>query len=134
VPDAEPASILDASALIAFLHNEPGAEAVVDAITATAAVSVVNWAETLSKVAADGDDPRQVADSLQTSDSPLVLEPLTDADCVEIARLRPLTKAHGLSLADRACLALAKRLEIPVVTADRDWADLNLGTTVQLIR
>jgi ribonuclease VapC len=134
VPDAEPASILDASALIAFLHNEPGAEAVVDAITATAAVSVVNWAETLSKVAADGDDPQQVADSLQTSDSPLILEPLTDADCVEIARLRPLTKAHGLSLADRACLALAKRLEIPVVTADRDWADLNLGTTVQLIR
>ena len=134
MPDAEPASILDASALIAFLHNEPGAEAVVDAITATAAVSVVNWAETLSKVAADGDDPQQVADSLQTSDSPLILEPLTDADCVEIARLRPLTKAHGLSLADRACLALAKRLEIPVVTADRDWADLNLGTTVQLIR
>jgi ribonuclease VapC len=134
VPDAEPASILDASALIAFLHNEPGAEAVVHAITATAAVSVVNWAETLSKVAADGDDPQQVADSLQTSDSPLILEPLTDADCVEIARLRPLTKAHGLSLADRACLALAKRLEIPVVTADRDWADLNLGTTVQLIR
>jgi ribonuclease VapC len=134
VPDAEPASILDASALIAFLHNEPGAEAVVDAITATAAISVVNWAETLSKVAADGDDPQQVADSLQTSDSPLILEPLTDADCVEIARLRPLTKAHGLSIADRACLALAKRLEIPVVTADRDWADLNLGTTVQLIR
>jgi ribonuclease VapC len=134
VPDAEPASILDASALIAFLHNEPGAEAVVDAITATAAVSVVNWAETLSKVAADGDDPQHVADSLQTSDSPLILEPLTDADCVEIARLRPLTKAHGLSLADRACLALAKRLEIPVVTADRDWADLNLGATVQLIR
>jgi ribonuclease VapC len=134
VPDAEPGSILDASALIAFLHNEPGAEAVVDAITATAAVSVVNWAETLSKVAADGDDPQQVADSLQTSDSPLILEPLTDADCVEIARLRPLTKAHGLSLADRACLALAKRLEIPVVTADRAWADLNLGTTVQLIR
>jgi ribonuclease VapC len=134
VPDAEPGSILDASALIAFLHNEPGAEAVVDAITATAAVSVVNWAETLSKVAADGDDPQQVADSLQTSDSPLILEPLTDGDCVEIARLRPLTKAHGLSLADRACLALAKRLEIPVVTADRAWADLNLGTTVQLIR
>jgi ribonuclease VapC len=85
-------------------------------------------------VAADGDDPQQVADSLQTSDSPLILEPLTDADCVEIARLRPLTKAHGLSLADRACLALARRLEIPVVTADRDWADLNLGTTIQLIR
>jgi PIN domain nuclease of toxin-antitoxin system len=45
-----------------------------------------------------------------------------------------LTKAHGLSLADRACLALAKRLDLPVVTADRDWAGLDLGITVQLIR
>jgi ribonuclease VapC len=102
VPDAEPASILDASALIALLHDEPGTDAVVDAITATAAVSVVNWAETLSKVAADGADPQQVADSFQASNCPLLLEPLTDADCIEIARLRPLTKARGLSLADRA--------------------------------
>jgi ribonuclease VapC len=129
VPDAEPASILDASALIAYLHDESGADAVVDAITAGAAVSVVNWAEALSKVAADGDDPQQVSDTLQTSASPLLLQPLTDADCVEIARLRPLTKAHGLSLADRACLALAKRLNIPVVTADREWADLGLGVS-----
>ncbi len=134
MPNPEPASILDASALIAYLHDEPGSEAVVDAITDTAAISVVNWAETLSKVAADGGDPQQIADSLQASDSPLILEALTDADCVEIARLRPLTKAHGLSLADRACLALAKRLDIPVVTADRNWRDLNLGITVQLIR
>lgn len=134
MPDAEPASILDASALIAYLHDEPGADAVVEAITQVAAVSVVNWAEALSKVAADGNDPQQVADSFQTSNSPLLLEPLTDADCIEIARLRPLTKAHGLSLADRACLALAKRLEIPVITADRDWADLTLGINVQLIR
>ncbi len=45
MPDAEPASILDASALIAYLHDEPGADAVVDAITETAAISVVNWAD-----------------------------------------------------------------------------------------
>lgn len=63
-----------------------------------------------------------------------ILEPLTDADCIEIALLRPLTKARGLSLADRACLALARRLNVPVVTADREWADLNLGVIVQLIR
>jgi PIN domain nuclease of toxin-antitoxin system len=134
VPDAEPASILDASALIALLHDEPGSDAVVDAIAAIAAISVVNWAEALSKVAADGDDPARVAQSVQTSESPLLLEPLTEADCVEIARLRPLTKAHGLSLADRACLALAKRLSIPVLTADRSWADLELGANVELIR
>lgn len=134
MPEAEPASILDASALIAYLHDEPGADAVVDAITAGAAVSVVNWAEALSKVATDGDDPQLVAERLQASDSPLFLEPLTDADCIEIARLRPLTKARGLSLADRACLALSKRLNIPIVTADREWADLQVGVSVQLIR
>ena len=131
MPDAEPASILDASALIAFLHDEPGADAVLDAINHTAAVSVVNWAEALSKVAADGDDPQAVATGFEGT---LTLEPLTETDCIEIALLRPLTKASGLSLADRACLALAKRLDIPVLTADRDWADLNLGITVQLIR
>jgi len=131
VPDAEPASILDASALIAFLHDEPGSNAVVDAIAYTAAVSMVNWAEALSKVAADGADPQAVATAFEGT---LILEPLTETDCIEIARLRPLTKAHGLSLADRACLALAKRLDLPVLTADRDWADLTLGIAVQLIR
>lgn len=134
MPGDEPASILDASALIAFLHDEPGADAVVDALAATAAISIVNWAETLSKVAADGDDPQQVADSLQSDDAPLQLEPLTEADCITIARLRPLTKTRGLSLADRACLALAQRLDVPVFTADREWANLGLGVRVQLIR
>ena len=89
MPDAEPGSILDASALIAFLHDEPGSDAVLDAVAQTAAVSVVNWAEALSKVAADGDDPQQVAAAFEDT---LILEPLTETDCLEIARLRPLTK------------------------------------------
>lgn len=131
MPDAEPASILDASALIAFLHDEPGSDQTLEAIARTAAVSVVNWAETLSKIASDGSDPQQVVAAFEGT---LILEPLIETDCLEIARLRPLTKAHGLSLADRACLALAKRLDLPVITADRDWADLDLGITVQLIR
>lgn len=134
MPGDQPASILDASALIAFLHDEPGTDAVVAALATSAAMSVVNWAEALSKIAADGSDPQQVADSLQSNDSPLQLEPLTEADCVAIARLRPLTRAHGLSLADRACLALAQRLDLPVVTADREWTNLALGIRVQLIR
>jgi ribonuclease VapC len=48
--------------------------------------------------------------------------------------MRPLTKAQGLSLADRACLALARRLDIPVITADREWAGLDLDITIRLIR
>ena len=95
MPDAEP--VVDPRRLSA--HRVPARRArlrrSLDAITETAALSVVNWAETLSKLAADGGDPQQIADSLHTSDSPLILEPLTDADCVEIARLRPLTKHAG---------------------------------------
>jgi len=131
VPEAEPASILDASALIALLHAEPGSDAVLNAIADGAAMSVVNWAETLSQVAADGDDPQTVATAF---DGMFTREQLTDVDCIEFARLRPLTRRRGLSLADRACLALGARLGIPVLTSDRDWADLHIGITVQLIR
>lgn len=59
-----------------------------------------------------------------------MVEPLTEADCVEVARLRPMT----LSLADRACLALAKRLAVPVLTADRTWTQADLEVAVRLIR
>jgi ribonuclease VapC len=53
---------------------------------------------------------------------------------VVIARLRPLTRAQGLSLGDRACLATGLRLGRPVITADRSWAALDVGVTIQLIR
>lgn len=62
------------------------------------------------------------------------VKPVTDADCVAAARLRSATKEKGLSLADRACLALAGRLDVPAVTVDRDWADVELGAEIQLIR
>lgn len=131
------ASVLDASALLALVHDEPGAERVVDAIADCAAVSVVNLAETLSKLADAGKDPdearRELLDVAEDQHA-LVVEPLTDADCVEIARLRLTTRTLGLSLADRACVALAKRLAVPVLTADRTWAQAQLEVTVSLIR
>lgn len=64
----------------------------------------------------------------------LSIEPMTDADCVEVARLRPLTVKQGLSLADRACLVLAERLGVPALTTDRVWADADVAVEVQLIR
>jgi ribonuclease VapC len=105
--------VLDAPAVMALLHDEEGASAVVGAI-AGATISVVNWAEALSNVAADGDDPREVAERLSVTGEEAVIwiEALTAADCMEVARLRPVTKAHGLSLADRACLVLAERLGV----------------------
>jgi ribonuclease VapC len=64
----------------------------------------------------------------------LTIEGMTAADCVEVARLRSTTMRQGLSLADRACLALAARLGVPALTTDRAWADAGVDVEVQLIR
>lgn len=128
-----PASVLDASAVLALLNNEAGAEIVTDAIAEGAAISVVNWAEVLSKMAERGADPAAVAAELRRAEGSrraLTIEPLIAADCVAIAQLRPLTKRQGLSLADRACLVLAERLGVAALTTDTDWTgvrDLNIS-------
>lgn len=96
-----------------------------------AAISVANWSEVLSKAAMAGDDPHRLADDLRDA---VIIEPITEADCVEIAKLRPITKAQGLSLADRACLVLAARLGVPALTTDRTWAQANVAAEVKLIR
>lgn len=133
-----PASVLDASAALALLNDEDGGEVVSNAIADGAAISVVNLAEVLSKVAERGGDPAEAAAELRKAEGAkraLMIEPLTAADCVAVARLRPITKQRGLSLADRACLALAERLGIPALTTDEAWADVpDLDIEVQLIR
>lgn len=130
-------TVLDASAFLAYLRDEPGAEAVADAVAGGAAISTVNLAEVLSRAADRGADPRRLAHRLTERgllDGAIAVEPLTTADAVEIARLRPLTRDHGLSLGDRACLALATRLQAPAVTADTAWSDLDLDVVLRLIR
>jgi ribonuclease VapC len=131
------ASVLDASALMAHLNDEVGAEVVRQALNERAAISAFNWAEVLTKVAERGGDPELVAGELTAAGllgDALVIEAVTEADCVEIARLRPVTIGQGLSLADRACLALAARLGVPALTADGVWAQADVGAEVQLIR
>ena len=137
VAESGPASVLDASALMAVLHAEKGASIVIEAIGEGAAVSVVNWAEVLSKLAEAGKDPEVAAAELRRAEGSrraLSIEPLTAADCVAVARLRPVTRRQGLSLADRACLALAERLDVPAVTADRKWLEADVAAEIQLIR
>ncbi len=129
--NGEAASVLDASALLALLNGEDGAPMVREAMLLGAAISVANWVEVLSKAAEVGEDPRQLAEDRRDA---LTVEPLTEADCVEIARLRPLTMAQGLSIADRACLVLAARLGVPALTADRAWTRANAVGEVRLIR
>jgi PIN domain nuclease of toxin-antitoxin system len=122
---------------MALIHKENGQSAVAAALAGRSAISVVNWAEVLSKVAERGGDP--VALELDYRESgfigrTLVIEGMTEADCVQVARLRPLTIRQGLSLADRACLALAARLGVPTLTTDRSWAEAEIEAEVQLIR
>ncbi len=135
-PDG-PHSVLDASALLAFIQDERGASVVADALAGTAAISVVNWAEVLSKVAENGGDAGELATGLRDhgfAGELLAIEPMTEADCLTVAWMRPATRTAGLSLADRTCLALARRLGLPVLTADRSWSDLGVGVDVRLIR
>jgi PIN domain nuclease of toxin-antitoxin system len=131
------AAVLDASAFLAYLRDEPGADDVADAIADGAAISTANLAEVLSRAADRGADPQRLARQLTERgllDGAIAVEPLVTADAVEIARLRPLTRERGLSLGDRACLALAKRLDLPAVTADTAWSRLELRIEVRHIR
>ena len=121
-------AVLDASALLAYLNDEPGAEAVEEALGFGTRVGAVNWAEVLSKVAEKGGDPRLLEDRLERSGvlgQALRVMPLTREDALIIGELRPLTKEAGLSLADRACLALSIRLSLPALTTDRVWKNLD---------
>ncbi len=97
----------------------------------------MNWAEVLSKVAERGMDPAAAAADLRRAEGSrraLTVEPLTAADCVEVARLRLLTKRQGLSLGDRACLVLAARLGVPAFTTDRAWANADVEAEVRIVR
>lgn len=130
-------SVLDASALLAYLRDELGAEAVSDAIAEGTAISTVNLSEVLSRVADRGEDPvrlaRQMADR-GLLDGAVTVEPFTATDAVEVARLRSITRKQGLSLGGRACIALASRLDLPALTADTAWSRLDLPVQIHQIR
>jgi ribonuclease VapC len=96
--------VLDASALIALFHQEPGSDKVAQAIEDGAVISTLNLSEVASELA------------------------------YKVGFLRPLTKSAGLSLGGRACLALAQHLNLPALTTDRVWKDLIPEINVQVIR
>jgi len=121
---------IDASALLALLFAEPGAEIVADTIAEGAAISAVNLSEVATVLVRHKRKPEQILDPVREQ---LSVEPFTDADALAAAALYPKTTRKGLSLGDRSCLALAQRLAAPAVTAEHVWAELNL-VEVQLIR
>jgi len=129
--------VLDASALLAYLNDEAGADVVEEALLRGSAISAVNLAEVLSKLAEVGEDPQDVTANLRGRGllgGNLVVSPLGEQDAVVIARLHRGTRAHGLSLGDRACLGLALRLKVPALTADRAWLRLKVAVKIEPIR
>jgi ribonuclease VapC len=122
-------SVLDASAVLAWLQSEPGTD-LVDPLLTDAAISAVNWSEILQKVGQKGKSVYETADLLKALG--LEVEPLTEEDAVTAAELWSM--ASSLSLADRCCLALARRLQVSAVTAERSWAGLPLAAKIMVIR
>jgi ribonuclease VapC len=131
-------AVLDASALLAFLRDEPGAANVAKELEKGAYINVVNWAEVLSKLSELGVDCEKLIDTLQKQGilgGALVIAALSEEDALNIGKLRPITKQRGLSLGDRACLALAGRMKARAITADQGWKDLGLtNVKVEIIR
>lgn len=122
---------LDASALLAFLFSEPGHDRVAPHIAA-ACISAVNFSEVLGRFARDGHDTTIAAQRLRATGMEIV--PFDADAAATAAALRPKTDRLGLSLGDRACLALAVARGIPVLTADRAWSRLRLPVEIHVIR
>jgi ribonuclease VapC len=129
---SKPGVVLDASALLAYLQRERGHEAV-EPVLENSALSAVNLSEVLQKAMAAGVS----TDGLETDLEAVGVRVYAfDAeDAADAALLWTRTRKLGLSLGDRACLALAKRLHAPAYTADRAWAEVKVpGVTVKTVR
>jgi ribonuclease VapC len=125
--------ILDASAVLAILRREAGREQLISLLRSEeAAASAVNLSEVVAKLSEDGIPSEEIPELVER----LRLEVIPfDADLAYRAGfLRPLTRRLGLSLGDRACLATAQQLTLPVYTGDRSWASLQLGIPVHVFR
>lgn len=123
--------VLDASALLALLNQEPGTEAW-SAVIGGSVISAVNLYEVVAKLADAGMPEAEIRDALD----PLGLE-VADFDAEDAYRagmLRPRTRGFGLSLGDRACLALARQANLPALTADQAWAELRIGVEIRALR
>ena len=125
-------AVLDASALLAFFNNETGSDQVAQLIMNGVIMSTVNVSEVIAKLN-EANVPEQVIhESLDLLGINVIA---FDMNCAyQAGLLRSTTKVFGLSFGDRACLALARNLNLPAVTADKTWMKLTVDITVQLIR
>jgi len=125
--------VLDSSAVLAFLYDEPGGERVRPYLP-TGVISAVNAAEVLAVLVRKGAPPEDAELALQKTQVKVLDFSLAGA--VKTAEiLSPQMRDRGLSLGDRSCMATALLLGLPVVTAERNWIGLDVpGLQIEMIR
>ena len=125
------AIVFDSSVLIAILRQEPGSEVGEQSLN-EALISTVNLAEVATYLARNSVPTETINNALATF--PIEVVPFDREQGLIAGCLYPACKSLGLSLGDRACLALAKSKRLPVLTADRVWLDLEIDVSVKSIR
>ena len=123
--------VFDSSALLAIIFGEDGAEVAARRVSG-GIVSAVNASEVIARLVDFGTSGADARNALLNFG--LDIRPFDAALAVTVGQLRAATREKGLSLGDRACVALAIREQVRIVTADRAWTGLGLDVDVELIR
>lgn len=123
--------MLDSSAVLALLNGEPGSDAV-RASLAEAAISAVNLAEVVTRLARSGEGVETIRTLVDLLKMDVIHFDAVSAE--DTGMLVVKTRKAGLSLGDRACLALAAREKLPVLTADRAWQSVDVGVEIRMVR
>jgi PIN domain nuclease of toxin-antitoxin system len=124
-------AILDSSALLAMIQGEPGGDTVLEQM-GHALISAVNLAEVGSRLWDKGMRSDEVQHVLRSLDVEIVS--FDESQALASSALRPISRRYGLSLGDRACLALGQVRGLPVLTADRSWVKVGLDVEIRVIR